>query len=143
MSFANRDEYACKSESKTTTIVQLYRLAALLYINRALIGTSEESSHYRRLVDKALSRLAKIRIREAPWAFFIIACKAQTEFQRRYVLQLISETPIERRSSNSDWIQRMMESAWNQDDLHVERNVYYMKKMSAVISSCPFVPPFA
>jgi len=80
---------------------------------------------------------------EAPWPFFVVACEAEAEPQRRNVLQLISELPVERRSSNSGWVQRMIAAAWNQDDLHADRSLDYVTKISAVVSSCPFVPPFA
>jgi hypothetical protein len=133
----------CDGQSKATVIVRLYRLAALIFLNRALIDPTKKPSHHRRLVDDALLCLADVWMWEAPWPFFIIACEAETESQRRDVLQFISEMPVERHSSNSDWVQWMIAAALNQDDLHVDRRLDYVTKISAVVSSCPFVPPFA
>ncbi|KAI9707927.1 MAG: hypothetical protein M1820_004346 [Bogoriella megaspora] len=136
-------EFPNETPDKAITIVQLYLLAALLYLNRTAIQYSGDELQHRRLVDEALSHLTQVQVRDAPWPFFIIGSEARTDSQRRKVLQLSSMSQSDKQSDNTVWIQRMVEASWNQDDLDEEQSLSYTNKISAVISASPFLPVFA
>lgn len=140
-----RQDHVLSSERqlKTAAMVQIYLLAALIYLNRTAIHYSGGEIQHRRLVEEALSYLTQVQVWEVPWPFFIVGCEAQTDSQRKEVLRLSLAPQAEGRLDNAKWVQRMVEAYWNQDDLDTEHNLNYVDKMSAVISACPFLPVFA
>ena len=134
---------AAESEYNLGTIVGLYRRAALLYLNRAALRYSGDELHHQRLVEDALSLLGHIQVHQAPWPFFIIACEAHTDIQRRKVLRLFPEATSDKYLKRSTrGLKGMVHASWNQDDLHATEGLDYITKVSAAISSSPFLPPF-
>lgn len=127
---------------KSAMIEQLYLLAALIYLDKAVLDYAGDEVQHRILVEEALSYLHAVQIPEAPWPFFIIGCETQTDLQRQQVLRCSLLGGDGGVSDNALWIRRLLESYWNQDDLDVEHSLSYVQKLSGVISSCPFLPVF-
>ena len=132
-----------EGSSKAATIDQLYQLATLIYLNRSALQYSGEEIHHARLVDEALSKLLRVKVWEVPWPFFIIGCEAQTDSQRRQVLESSATLQAENPSDNATRVQKIVEAFWNQADLGTAQGLSYVDKMSAVITACPFLPIFA
>ena len=145
MLFSTSSKGLCERESvgHLHTLVELYRLAALLYLNRAALKYSGHELKHRRLVEEALLLLGDLQVHQASWPLFIIACEAKTDAQRKEVLRLFPETaPRLYVKSSIDGLRHMVQTCWNQDDLHADRGLDYTTKLSAVISSSKFLPPF-
>jgi hypothetical protein len=134
------DQSSGERQFKDMMTAELYRLAALIYLNRAAIHSSVEETQYKRMVEEALSLLSQVKLCQAPWAFFVIACEAQSDIQRRKVLQLFSNKQEEYRHDNVRWLQRMVMAYWNQNDLDETCRLDYVTKFSSVIGSFPFLP---
>lgn len=95
------------------------------------------------MVEKAFLALVKVKAYEELWPLFIVACEAQTDFERRRILELFSEAQRQRQSGNIAWVRRMVEAFWNQNDLDAEQELSYSTRMTAVVSTAPFIPTFA
>lgn len=131
-------------ENRMSTKVQLYRLAGLIYLHRAVKNYSGVELPHKRLVEQAFLALVKVRVHEELWPLFIVAYEVQTDIDRRRVLDFFSEAQRQRPTGNIAWVRRLVEAFWNQDDLDAERQqLSYVTKMTAVISAVPFVPTFA
>ncbi|KAL9618825.1 MAG: hypothetical protein Q9160_006484 [Pyrenula sp. 1 TL-2023] len=128
-------------ESMIAMKVQVYRLAGLIYLHRAVKKYSGLELRHRQLVEQAFTAVAKVRVL---WPLFIVACEAQTDVDRRRILEVFDEGQRQWPTGNIAWVRRMVEAFWNQDDLDAEQQeLDYVTKMTAVVSAAPFLPTFA
>lgn len=124
-------------------ISQLYRLAGLVYFERAL-KKSSNSGRLTRWITEAFEIIETLDICERPFPLFFIACEAHTDTQRKMVLSLFEKT--QRRSSQRriHTIQGMVESVWVQMDLSSdEKGMEYVDMLNAVMSSHDQLPTLA
>ncbi|KAL7946043.1 fungal-specific transcription factor domain-containing protein [Trichoderma barbatum] len=129
-----------KDREKTT---ELYRLAALIYLNRAALGYSGEELRHRNLVNRGLEILCGKLTHMPPWPIFIIACEAKEDSQRMTALQVLTSAGEEPRSFNMRLLRELVEACWNQDDLHDDEEMDYHMKMRLAVAVAPYVPPFS
>jgi hypothetical protein len=122
--------------------IRLYKMAALIYLERIRYETSNESQSTfdTNVVNDGLTLLACIDVREVLWPLFVIGCEATTDAQRRRVLQFLN---AERVDTDVLIPQKLIEAFWIQDDLDTTRELSYVRKMSGIISTFPFLPSFA
>lgn len=123
----------------------LYQIAALIYLNRGVLGIPETSFPHRRLVREGMLILKKLDSCESAFPMFILACEANDDERRLEVLDIFSKTLNEdkRRSNHVSIIQSMVMAVWNQNDLNIDSNVSYNDTLDAVISTMPLIPLFA
>lgn len=129
-----------RDRDKTT---ELYRLGALIYLNRAALGYSGEELRHKNLVNRGLDLLCGELIYTPPWPVFMIACEARDDLQRMTALQILNKAGQEPRSYNMRLLRRLVEACWNQDDLHDEEPLDYHTKLRIAIRTAPYVPPFS
>ena len=129
-------------ETKASIILELYRLAALIYLNRAFIGYHGGEEQHRKLVDEATLYLAHVRPHEVPWALFIIGCEARTDEERKNMLQFFPENHVAPFINKLNWMRQMVEASWIYDDLHYDQHLGYFSKLSAVMTHSPIPPAF-
>lgn len=129
-----------KDRDKTT---ELYRLAALIYLNRAALGFSGEELRHRNLVSRGLDILSGKLTYTPPWPVFMIACEAREDSQRMTALEILTKAGEEPRSFNMRLMRQLVEACWNQDDLHDDEVMDYHMKMRVAIRAAPYVPPFS
>lgn len=146
--FTSEDSTSILNEQnqRTARTIELHRLAALIYVNRAVTQFSGQENQHRLLVMEGLSLLGKTGICEPPWPLFIIACEARTDLERRAVLKLFlgPQSEEQKQPDRIVWIRRMVEASWNQDDLHADdEDLDYLTKIKAVINASSFLPIFA
>lgn len=84
----------------TNTIVELYRLAILVYVNRMSDDLFKQAGITQQHVDKAFSLFTQLSSCERQFPVFILGCEARTDEHRTAVLDLIARTE-ERHSSRS------------------------------------------
>lgn len=133
------------SLTRQEMLTYLYRCAALIYLNRAVLKVPISSFQHRRLVREGILLLKSLGFCESAWPLFILACEASEDEQRLQILEILSETKREprRRSNHVPLIQRMVEAIWNQNDLTLDSAVDYVSILHAVISTAPSLPLFA
>ncbi|KAK1249244.1 hypothetical protein MKX07_002760 [Trichoderma sp. CBMAI-0711] len=124
-------------------ITELYRLAALIYLNRAALGYSGEELRHRNLVNRGLDILCGKLTSTPPWPVFMIACEARDDAQRMTALEILNRAGEEPRSFNMRLIRQLVEACWNQDDLHDDEPLDYHTKLRIAIRAAPYVPPFS
>jgi hypothetical protein len=124
------------------SIAELYRLAALIYLERVARGGSKFSPIAEKLADDAFSILSNLDWCERPWPLFIIACEAQTDQRRTLILDLMNKTKEVRNYGNLEPTKFLIQSAWIQDDLYREPELLCLAKYNAVMSAFEGLPSF-
>ncbi|RFU81843.1 hypothetical protein TARUN_352 [Trichoderma arundinaceum] len=138
-SSASSDE-SSNDREKTT---ELYRLGALIYLNRAALGYSGEEPRHKSLVNKGLDILCSKLSYIPPWPAFMIACEAKEDSQRMIALDILNKAGEDARSYNMRLMRQLVEACWNQDDLHEDEAFDYHMKLRLAIKCAPYVPPFS
>ena len=136
--------YSATRADSDTTVTGIYRIAALIYLNRAIYKTSSFELRRRRLAEKGLRLLAQIGSFDSAWPLFILGCEADSDEQRLGILEVFRKTA---ENSTDVWIrinyvQHLVEAFWNQTDLNAEHEVDYVTTTTAITSGLPFLPPF-
>ena len=126
-------------------LAQLYRFAALIYMNRALAVISPSSFSHRRLVREGIWLLRSLASCETAWPLFILACEADTDELRLQILDILSATmeDLAQRSNHIPLVRHIIEAIWKQNDLDVDSSISYVEMLDAVISTAPYLPLFA
>lgn len=121
---------------------ELFRCAGLIYLHRVLKGEHRHSEPVSLLLDKAYSLLQDLEVCEAPWPLFIIGMEARTEDDRKLVLSLLGASVKRRPLGNLVQVERMVKSAWVQEDLGGEPTLDALAAYTEVISGAHIPPPF-
>lgn len=129
-----------RNRDKTT---ELYRIAALIYLNRAALGYSGDEFRHKNLVSRGLDILCGELPYIPPWPVFMISCEARDDSQRMTALRILTRAGEEPRSYNMRLLQELVEACWNQDDLHDDEAIEYHLKLRLSIQSAPYIPPFS
>ncbi|KAL7961010.1 fungal-specific transcription factor domain-containing protein [Trichoderma compactum] len=129
-----------RNRDKTT---ELYRIAALIYLNRAALGYSGEEFRHKNLVNRGLDMLCGDLTYIPPWPVFMILCEARDDARRMTALEILNRAGEEPRSFNMRLLRELVEACWNQDDLHDDEAIEYHLKLRLAIQSAPYVPPFS
>jgi hypothetical protein len=124
-------------------IAELYRLAALTYLERVGRGSPRFSPIVETYLDDAAVIWAKLDMCERPFPLFIIACEARSESHRKLALDLMRKQKELRNCGNLKSTRSLVQAAWVQDDLHEETDLSCFAKYSAVISAYEGIPSFA
>ncbi|PWY68969.1 hypothetical protein BO94DRAFT_299621 [Aspergillus sclerotioniger CBS 115572] len=131
---------ASKASSSTTTDVELFQSAMLVYLNRSSGGLLDPADTEER-IGKAFSTLSQLRSCERQFPLFILGCEARTDDERCTVLDLITRTEKLASSRSFFLVRKMIEAIWVQDDLS-NKGIDYATKLSAIISCCTILPSF-
>ncbi|OAX79763.1 hypothetical protein ACJ72_05917 [Emergomyces africanus] len=121
--------------------LELFHLATLVYLNRATGNLLEADSqtHYR--ISRALALLSHEVSCEHQFPLFILGSEARTEEDRRMILDLMARTEGTAASRALFLTEALINHVWVQDDL-ADRELDYMMKMDAIISTCSVLPSF-
>ncbi|KAH8697006.1 fungal-specific transcription factor domain-containing protein [Talaromyces proteolyticus] len=125
----------------TTTTMELFQLAMLVYLNRATKNLLETGDKTQERVERGLSILFKLGSCKPQFPLFILGCEAKTDLERCTVLELMAKTETMASSRSHFYIKRLIQAIWVQDDL-ANGGLDYMVKLSAIISSCTILPSF-
>lgn len=123
-------------------IAELYRLAALLYLQRVARNSPRDTPHVNKLAAEAYRALEVTARCDRPWPLFVIALEASTEDERRLVLVTI-ETLLERRPLRKFMMLRtMIQQAWSQNDLANSSNLDALLLYQSAINAQRVPPMF-
>ncbi|KAK0385527.1 hypothetical protein NLU13_6707 [Sarocladium strictum] len=123
--------------------LEMYRLAALIYLERASNNFSGPSPKIDAWANAAFRAFKVLGTMKHSFPIFIIGCEARTDEQRRVILDCIQNNKNVRLTSPMQMVHEMLQSAWALEDLETEREVDYMLKLDTVVSGCQTMPSFA
>ena len=134
-------------ENAIIKTAELYRLASLIYFQRAVRRISQDSSEVRALLQNALIILEDLEVCSAPWPMFIIACEVRESFERTSILKVLESSEKFRKAGNLVWLRNMILAMWKQDDLETYSSVLGKPaepflRYGAALSACPELPTF-
>ncbi|VUC37314.1 unnamed protein product [Clonostachys rosea] len=124
-------------------LIELYRLAALIYLERASTRSSGPSAKVQKWYQKAYPILEKQEIYHSPLPLLILGIEASNDEQRKLFLKLVRQAAVRSGSVAMENVHRMLQSVWLQDDLETERVLDYRLKLRAVFSSSEILPSLA
>ncbi|KAL2151662.1 hypothetical protein VTH82DRAFT_6760 [Thermothelomyces myriococcoides] len=122
-------------------VVEVYRLAMLVYLHRVTESSRSQSSKTQQYIDRAYEILAQLRSCDRQLPVFILGCEARTDEQRAVVLDLIARTEKGVSSRSFNYARELIKAVWVQDDL-ANREFKYWDKLSYVLSCCKNLPTF-
>ena len=124
-------------------LVALFRLAALVYLERTAHNFSGQSPKLDAWTGSAFDLIASLRACKHGFPLFVFGCEARTDARRIVILDAINETAKRTRSLNMQSLLRILQTIWNQDDLEVGHELDYNDKLDTILSLCETVPSFA
>jgi len=125
--------------SEMTMIMELYQLAALVYLNRVSEDLLDQSARTQQQIDRAFSIFSELSSCERQFPLFILGCEARTDDQRAIVLDLIARTEKGTSSRPIIQVKILIHAMWAQDDL-ADQELNYWDKLSSIISACSIMP---
>ena len=132
------------SSQREVAVLEVYRLATLIYLERASRNFSGTCPKLDGWVNAAFDLLARLEICKHCFPIFIIACEARTDEQRIIILDCLhNATQGGRPILGMKIMKDMIQTAWALEDLETDQEVDYMAKMDMVVSGCETMPSFA
>lgn len=98
---------------------ELYRLAALLYLQRVspMVGDDVSRAHY---LYQAYGSLEILDVASSPWPIYVIACESRLEEQRMTMLRILQDMERTRNVGNIEVMRKLVEFIWKQNDLQAD-----------------------
>jgi hypothetical protein len=137
-----RRDNANIAENGEDHILELYRLAALIYLERQSTNFSGQSAEIELWTDKGILILSQLSGIDQPFPLFVLGCEARTDEQRDIILDLILRTGFGKRSRNLQQVSNIIKSIWVQDDL-ADHTLDYRDKLESIFYSTNVIPSFA
>lgn len=127
--------------SETASVLELYRLAMLVYLNRASGNLLNQATMIQKQTEKAFAIISALNSCDRQFPVFIMGCEARCDNHRAAVLDLINRTENNFSSRSFIHVKLLLQAIWAQDDLS-EENINYWDKLSYVITACSILPTF-
>ena len=128
---------------RQAAVIELYRLSALIYLERASNSFSGTSAKLDAWANAAFDLLKVLEVCRYGFPVFIIACEARDDEQRIIILDCLDKMQEVLPTAGMQIVKDMIQSAWTLEDLETERELEYMAKLDVVISGCRMMPSFA
>lgn len=122
--------------------MDLLKLAALIYLKRASRNFSGTSPQIDAMVEKAHVLLDDLGTFNLAFPLLIIGCEARTDEQRMRILEHIERAMRTSTLRSLHGLQNILQQIWVQDDLAVDYELDYLKKLDAIISSYQIMPSY-
>lgn len=123
-------------------VLELFRLATLVYLERASKNFSGQSTKLDQWTDDAFTILTKLNVCQYPFPLFIFGCEARSDSRRMAILDLIAKTEEHLHMRNVLDVRDLIQSMWVLEDLEVNGEVGFIRKLNLVLSSSEVVPRF-
>lgn len=124
------------------TTIELFKLAALIYLKRASRNFSGTSSQIDAMVQRAYAFLDDLEAFNPVFPLLIIGCEARTDEQRMKILEHVDRAMKTSSLMSLHGLQNILQQIWIQDDLAVDYELDYLNKLDAVIASHQIMPSF-
>jgi hypothetical protein len=136
------DTMSGSSTAAWVATVHLMKLAALIYLKRASRNFSGTSLQIDAMVEKAHILLDGLETFTLAFPLLIIGCEARTDGQRMRILEQIGRAMRTSTLRSLHGLQNILQQIWVQDDLAVDYELDYLKKLDAIMSSYQIMPSF-
>ncbi|KAF2430598.1 hypothetical protein EJ08DRAFT_239139 [Tothia fuscella] len=123
-------------------IAELYRLASLVYLQRAGKGYPTNKPGVLSLVNAGFEIIATLQTCPRVFPLIILGCEARSDEDRMIILELLRKTENSRRIGNFSRARRFIEASWAQDDLHTGE-LDYVQKFDTIMSRSEDMPSFS
>lgn len=123
-------------------ILEFYRLAMLVYLDRASKTQSGHRAKTQKQIGRAFTIIPKLGSCARQFPIFIIGCEARNDEQRAMVLDLLERTVKCVDSRKFTHTRLLLQAMWAQEDLAVGDRMDYGERLSSVISCCRIMPTF-
>ncbi|KAH8900823.1 hypothetical protein GQ53DRAFT_131017 [Thozetella sp. PMI_491] len=130
-------------EAKIDINLELYRLAALIYLERTSKDSSGESPKVHLWAESALELIAKRPACKHVFPLLILGCEARTDDHRIIILDALDQSIKWTHSQSMQSLHKILQAVWNQDDLEARSPMNYVLKMNTLLSSFESMPSFA
>ena len=133
-------------ESKAFDTAELYRIAAMIFLERACRRIPRSDPQIEYLVEAGLKLLERLKGCAVMWPLFIVACEAETDEHRNIALASFEASTKVRKAGNISWVQGLAEAVWKQDDLFTyssaPADTVQLLRYRSVISASGQLPNF-
>ncbi|KAK8064402.1 hypothetical protein PG994_007040 [Apiospora phragmitis] len=133
---------SCDSEADSEAKLELYRLAMLIYLNRASRNVLGQAARMLQQVDQGYAILSSLAFCDQQFPVFMLGCEARSDGEREAVLGLIQRTEEHGTCRAFNYVKRLLEALWTQKDLAFGRDLTYWDQLSDVMSRCVVLPTF-
>lgn len=123
-------------------IAELYRLAGLIYLQRAGRKCRSSNAALQAATESAFKILNGLETCERTFPLFIVSCEARDETQKATVLRLLSTTQERYAPGNIFLVHDFIERFWATNELDVGQYIDYSHRMTIVLSSRDTLPAF-
>lgn len=124
-----------------TTIIELYRLAILVYVDRASEKLLDQAARTQQNIDKAFALFSQLDYCAQQFPIFILGCEARTDDRRATIMDLISRTEKKPSSRSFNHVTLLLQAFWAQNDL-AAGGLNYWDTLNSIITHCTIVPSF-
>lgn len=135
-------ETMSSSSTAWVATMEIFKLAALIYLKRASRNFSGTTPQIEAMVERAYVLLADLETFNPAFPLLIIGCEARTDEQRMGMLEHIGRAMKGSSLSGLVGLQNILQQIWVQDDLAVGYELDYLNKLDVVITSYRIMPNF-
>lgn len=122
--------------------IELFKLAALIYLKRASRNFSGSSPQISAMVDRAYRLLDNLEASNPAFPLLIVGCEARTDYQRLKISEHIERAMKTSSLRSLHGLQNILQQIWVQDDLAIDYELDYLSRLDAVITSYQIMPSF-
>ncbi|KAE8446305.1 hypothetical protein EG329_012052 [Mollisiaceae sp. DMI_Dod_QoI] len=122
--------------------IELFKLAALIYLKRASRNFSGSSPEIDAMVARAYILLDDLETFNSAFPLLIIGCEARTDEKRMNILQYVERAMETSGLRSVLGLRDVLQRIWVQDDLAVDYELDYLGRLDVVISSYRIMPSF-
>lgn len=130
------------SMDDNSTVVELTRLAALIYLERASTNFSGQSAKLDSWTRSGQAIFAALRTSPCPFTLFIFGYEAHEDEERLVLLRLFTRLEQQPHLQSLLEVKGLIQTAWTQHDLEADGRLEYIHKVNLVLSSRDIVPSF-
>ncbi|KAH7400839.1 fungal-specific transcription factor domain-containing protein [Phaeosphaeria sp. MPI-PUGE-AT-0046c] len=133
-------DFAQEEVNSGETLLELARLAGLIYLERVSRNLSGPSAKIESWTRRALSILSGLDSCPCPMALFFIGCEAVRDEDRMIILNIYAKMEARPHLRHSLEVRSLIQTAWNQQDLAEDGALDYVHKLNLVMSCRDVVP---
>lgn len=126
--------------SQSETLLELARLAGMIYLERVSRNLSGPSAKIESWTRQALDMISGLDTCHCPMALFFIGCEVATDEDRMIILDMYARMEARPHLQHSLEVRSLIQTAWNQQDLAENGARDYIHMLNLIMSSRDVVP---
>ena len=122
--------------------IELFKLAALIYMKRASRNFSGISPQMDAMVERAHLLLDGLEAFHPTFPLLIIGCEARNDEQRKKLLEYTGRARHTSSLKSLPELENILQQIWVQDDLAVDYELDYVNRLDTAVTSYRIMPSF-